>query len=96
MILSCHIGGNIARTPAAATPVKCSVTMRYVLGLEGGAADGEILTLGGRKLMKMSPELQPERVVGSEARSACMRRNHPPPQPLMKNAAPRCWPFFAI
>ena len=62
----CSIGGNIATNAGGLCCVKYGVTTDYVLGLDVVLADGELITLGGKKIKDVAGLSLLKLFVGSE------------------------------
>ncbi len=62
----CSIGGNIATNAGGLCCVKYGVTTDYVLGLDVVLADGELITLGGKRLKDVAGLSLLKLFVGSE------------------------------
>src|SRR5215207_385484 len=62
----CSIGGNIATNAGGLCCVKYGVTTDYVLGLDVVLADGELVTLGGRRIKDVAGLPLLKLFVGSE------------------------------
>jgi glycolate oxidase len=53
----CTIGGNVAFNSGGAHCFKYGMTLNHVLGVKAVLADGEVVTLGGRSLEVLGPDL---------------------------------------
>lgn len=62
----CSIGGNIATNAGGLCCVKYGVTTDYVLGLDVVLADGELITLGGKRIKDVAGLSLLKLFVGSE------------------------------
>ena len=82
----CSIGGNIATNAGGLCCVKYGVTTDYVLGLDVVLADGELITLGGKRIKDVAGLAAAEAVrrLGGHA-----RHHHPGDPPAGARAAAR-------
>jgi len=62
----CFIGGNAAHNAGGGRAVKYGVTKRYITGLELVTAEGELLTLGGKRFKDVTGYDLVSLMVGSE------------------------------
>ena len=63
---SCYIGGNVAENAGGGRAVKYGVTGRYILGLEVVTPEGDIITLGGKRVKDVVGYDLVKLMVGSE------------------------------
>lgn len=63
---SCFIGGNVAENAGGGRAVKYGVTERYIIGIELVTPEGEIITLGGKRLKDVVGYDLIKLMVGSE------------------------------
>ena len=74
----CSIGGNIATNAGGLCCVKYGVTTDYVLGLDVVLADGEKITLGGKRIKDVAGLPLLKLFVGSEGTLGIITERHPP------------------
>jgi len=63
---TCFIGGNVAENAGGGRAVKYGVTDRYVMGLEVVLPDGEIVSLGGKRVKDVTGYNLKQLFIGSE------------------------------
>lgn len=63
---SCYIGGNVAENAGGGRAVKYGVTGRYILGIEVVTPEGDIITLGGKRMKDVVGYDLVKLMVGSE------------------------------
>jgi glycolate oxidase len=63
---TCFIGGNVAENAGGGRAVKYGVTDRYIMGLEVVLPDGEIISLGGKRVKDVTGYNLKQLFIGSE------------------------------
>ena len=63
---TCFIGGNVAENAGGGRAVKYGVTDRYIMGLEIVLPDGEIISLGGKRVKDVTGYNLKQLFIGSE------------------------------
>ena len=63
---TCFIGGNLAENAGGGRAVKYGVTDRYVMGIEAVLPDGEIISLGGKRVKDVTGYNLKQLFIGSE------------------------------
>jgi len=63
---TCFIGGNIAENAGGGRAVKYGVTDRYIMGIEMVLPDGEIISLGGKRVKDVTGYNLKQLFIGSE------------------------------
>lgn len=63
---TCFIGGNIAENAGGGRAIKYGVTDRYIMGLEVVLPDGEILSVGGKRVKDVTGYNLKQLFIGSE------------------------------
>jgi len=63
---TCFIGGNIAENAGGGRAVKYGVTDRYIMGIEMVLPDGEVISLGGKRVKDVTGYNLKQLFIGSE------------------------------
>jgi glycolate oxidase len=63
---TCFIGGNLAENAGGGRAVKYGVTDRYIMGIEMVLPDGEIISLGGKRVKDVTGYNLKQLFIGSE------------------------------
>nr|WP_273702543.1 FAD-linked oxidase C-terminal domain-containing protein [Tepidanaerobacter syntrophicus] len=63
---TCYVGGNVAENAGGGKAIKYGVTARYIMGLEMVTPEGDIITLGGKRVKDVTGYNLLHLMVGSE------------------------------